>query len=254
MSPKRNTIYTPAYKYPSRSSSTKVKIPQPMDRPIKLTKQSAAQKSEMRYYAHWFTLHHRGIKRPWLGTDPLERRAVSRSQVRGTLPERIMFKELMRFGFMPGADFDFQSSQAGGRLELGGIVADFMFENLKLIIQVQGPYHERFLQASRDAEQKQTLADMGYDVADFDDWEIYNEGILQDKLRRLFGVARSTGRAYKAGMMPLEIEAVVYIPEAGGYMQEYAAIYNALSEVTIKAGDVATQQSILQQGVSSWLL
>ena len=54
---------------------------------------------------------------------------MPKEQVNGTLPERILYLALIRvMHFSPNADFDFQSSQEGGRLELGGLVADFLFE------------------------------------------------------------------------------------------------------------------------------
>lgn len=71
-----------------------------------------------------FTLRRRGVKRIRVGEDELEKRAVSEEAAGGvaTLPERIVYRELLR----RRVTFDFQSSLLGGRLRLGGMVADFI--------------------------------------------------------------------------------------------------------------------------------
>src|SRR3990167_10345885 len=56
--------------------------------------------------------------------------------VRGSLQERIFYKALIDRGFTPDLDFTFQSTQLGGRMELGGIVGDFLIIVPKVIIQV----------------------------------------------------------------------------------------------------------------------
>jgi len=75
----------------------------------------------------WFTLHKRGPRRSRVGEDPLEARAVPHDYIKGTLPERIVYYYLVNYmKFQAGVDFDFQSSMEGGRIELGGMVVDFL--------------------------------------------------------------------------------------------------------------------------------
>ncbi len=58
-----------------------------------------------------------------------------------TEPEWAIYWALLRLGYKPGVDFDFQSSQLGGRLERGGMVLDFIItEPLGLAINVEGEY------------------------------------------------------------------------------------------------------------------
>ena len=44
----------------------------------------------------------------------------------GTFPEFLIFRELLRLSLKPGEDFEFQSSQFGGRSQLGGAIVDFV--------------------------------------------------------------------------------------------------------------------------------
>jgi len=131
-----------------------------------------------------------------VGEDPLEARAVpDKEPHKGTLPERILYLALIRIiHLVPDADFDFQSSQQGGRVELGGIVADFLFPNMRIIIRVQGPTHSGFLRTRKDEEQRGILEEMGFRVFDIDDDPtIYDVYMLEDWLRRKFGLASGRG-------------------------------------------------------------
>ena len=107
--------------------------------------------------------------RPWryrTKADPnllLEARA--QQGIRGSVQERIFYKALVDRGFIPDTDFTFQSSQLGGRLELGGLVADFLFEVPRVIVQVQSSWHTMTLEHKmRDADQLMLLRHMGYTV------------------------------------------------------------------------------------------
>lgn len=167
----------------------RIRIPQPPDRPLQLRQKDLVKREFIKEDPHWWTLHRRGPKRERVGEDPLELRAVPKEQVRGTLPERILYLALIRvMHFAVDADFDFQSSLAGGRLELGGIVADFLFPWMRLIIRVQGPTHTEFLRMRKDEEQRAILVSMGFEVWDIEDKVIYDEYMLEDWLRRKFGL------------------------------------------------------------------
>src|SRR3990167_2754607 len=123
----------------------RIVLPQPEKRPLDIHRRDLVRRGVVSPDARWFTLHRRGPRREDVGGDPREARAVSEEEVRGTLPERIFYLALIRvLHFMPDADFDFQSSLQGGRLEFGGIVADFLFPEQRIIVNVQGPTHDRF--------------------------------------------------------------------------------------------------------------
>lgn len=183
---------------------SRVMIPQPATRPLDIHSKDLIKKLYVTEDPWWFTMHRRGIKRTKVGTDPLESRAVPRSMIRGTLPERIVYNALVNLLHLSsGVDFTFQSSQEGGRMELGGIVADFLFPLMKFVIQVQGPTHEGFLRARKDEEQKNILADMGFRVFDVDLDVIYNEARFEAWLRNLFnlgGVGGGSGGRYTEAM------------------------------------------------------
>ncbi len=85
--------------------------------------------------------------------------------VRGSLQERIFYQALLDRGFIPGEDFTFQTSQLGGRAELGGLVADFIFPVPMVIVQIQSVWHTRTLYHQlRDQDQYMILASLGYTV------------------------------------------------------------------------------------------
>lgn len=129
------------------------------------------------------TIHRRGVLTDdYRAPDPREQYAVSDSEVHGTLPERIFYKANTDMHLIPNSDFEFQSSLNGGRIDLGGMVADFVYRRVSLIVRIQGQYwhgqfdresgnlvHGEIGQARRDDEQGQILASMGFAVVDI--WE-----------------------------------------------------------------------------------
>ena len=185
----------------------RIRIPQPPTRPIQLHQRDLVRRDLISNDPWWFTLHRRGPKRMRVGINPLEARAVSDDEVPGTLPERIMYLALIRvLRMVPNADFDFQSSQQGGRLELGGIVADFIVFQHMTIINPLGPTHSQFLRIKKDDEQKGILEEMGYRVLNIDEEKIYNEFYLESWLRRNFGLRGSRGGNGGGAFGPHDLE------------------------------------------------
>jgi hypothetical protein len=166
----------------------RIKIPQPPFRPVHLHARDVVRTEDIQSTPWWFVEHRRGLNRPLVGANPLEERAIPNSVVRGTLLERIIYKLLVEdFSFVPGTDFTFQSSLDGGRMELGGIVADFLFEYLRIVLNPAGPTHKGYLRAIKDREQSDTLAEMGYRQYLIDQDEIlYRPAELYRHLRSIF--------------------------------------------------------------------
>jgi very-short-patch-repair endonuclease len=126
--------------------------------------------------------------------DPREQRAVSEARIAGTLPERIFFKALLDRGMREGIDFTFQSSLQGGRLFLGGMVADFILTTRSLIVRIQGrKWHTGFEQERKDDFQRDILEGMGYHVLDLFDDTIYDDYLFAEWLRRHIDVHPSMG-------------------------------------------------------------
>lgn len=219
----------------------RIVIPQPAERPLDIHSKDLVKKEYVHDKPWWMTIHRKGVKRPELGESPLELRAVPRSMVRGTLPERIVYNALVNLLHMtPDVDFDFQSSQSGGRIELGGIVADFLFPYLRMIIQVQGPTHSGFLRSKKDQEQIDILADMGYTTFEIDDDVIYNEYRFENRLREIFnlgGVGVGSGGNYNATM-------ATGIPVHPGITY---ATYSSMSEDEYEAYMLNLIHDLLQQ-------
>jgi very-short-patch-repair endonuclease len=84
--------------------------------------------------------------------------------IRGSLEERIFYQALLDRGFIPEVDFSFQSStELGGRAELGGMVADFLFPGPMVVVQVQSYWHTITLEHERrDDDQSLSLQNKGY--------------------------------------------------------------------------------------------
>lgn len=129
------------------------------------------------------TIHRRGLNvADYRPPDPREAWAKPQDEMpmKGTLPERVVYKALEDRHI----EFDFQSSLLGGRVELGGLVADFIISRPPVVIRVQGRFwHGEFdtetgdlesgeiAQGRRDDDQRATLEEMGYSVLDY--WEEY---------------------------------------------------------------------------------
>ena len=60
----------------------------------------------------------------------------------GSLPEYIAYRTFESVGLRPGVDFIYQSPLMGGRLDKGGLVLDFLFNDPPdLAVNVQGVYY-----------------------------------------------------------------------------------------------------------------
>ena len=60
----------------------------------------------------------------------------------GSLPEYVAYEAFQRAGKVPGVDFTYQSPLQGGRMEKGGQVLDFLFNDPPdLAVNVQGVYY-----------------------------------------------------------------------------------------------------------------
>lgn len=121
--------------------------------------------------------------RPWQYRTRLSLQAALEERaaqtVRGSLQERIVYQALVDWGLIPGVDFDFQSSMMGGRAELGGLVADFLFPHIRVIVQVQSYWHQISMEyTQRDANQVAILQSMGYTVLEVWPDTINNQAAL----------------------------------------------------------------------------
>jgi len=139
--------------------------------------------------------------------NPQELRAAQ--NINGTLPERIFYKALVSRKFVPGGDFDFQSSLLGGRVFLGGMVADFIFFTRNLVVRVQGwRWHQSLEATRRDDNQRDVMERMGYTILDISDTICLEELLLENWLRANIDTFSVRGGpfAYSLGIDPLELE------------------------------------------------
>lgn len=183
--------YYPQYGKAAR----RIKMPGIPKRPLRFQIRTLLRKDAIRGKpAWWMNVHRRGISRTRVGISALEQRAVPHSLVPGFLTERILYATLVNlFHFVPSVDFLYQSSQQGGRLEMGGLVADFLFPILRVVINPLGPQHYQFRNVAKDEEQVAILAEMGYQAYLIDEEVIYDEYKLEEFLRRVFGGMTSGG-------------------------------------------------------------
>ncbi len=195
--PRQNRIRTPRYisqRLQSKSQTQRIRIPQPTAKAIHLEKRDVVRWRLLKNKPLEYVLHRRGSRRQLVGEDPREQMAVPKELVNGTLPERIVWRYLVeKLHMADGAEFDFQSSMMGGRQALGGIVADFLFEMLKIVIQVQGPTHDELLRQRKDDEQTMILSEQGYHVYFIDDDTCYDPYALEEWMRRLFNLPEGIG-------------------------------------------------------------
>ena len=172
-----------------QSRRSRIRIPQPKDRVFSFRGKDVLREGLIRKSPWWFTLHRRGPGRPLVGTDPMELRAIPRWRVVGFLRERIVWKWLAtQAHLVPDVDFDFQSSMLGGRMELGGLVVDFLFPFKFLALQVDGPTHTENLRGAKDEEQRLILAQKGYRVANLPIAIIDNESEFENFMRKFLNM------------------------------------------------------------------
>ena len=203
------------FKYTFSKAGPTRKIRIPGQRPPVYLKTQPVKKALLRPRPD-FAIHRR-TRREDLESDPYEKYAVPKWQVTGFQSERIVYKMAMRHGHVPGVDFTFQTSSAGGRLEVGGLVADFIWPRKMLVLQVQGPTHEEYLQGKKDSEQRDMLENMGYTVMYVDLDTVHSQQRLNDFFIRYIDPQ----------------------PTIGGMM------YGSLSNDDSLAGMVTTAQQIL---------
>jgi hypothetical protein len=91
----------------------------------------------------------------------------------GSKPEYLCYQTLIQLGKEPNKDFTYQSPLQGGRMEKGGMVIDFSFNNPPdLAINVQGVYyHYEFgvETRARDLIARAQLAGHGVSLVFIDD-------------------------------------------------------------------------------------
>lgn len=168
-------------KTPRSVRVSRKRTPQPV-RPIVVQTRRPVRYVELRPESG-ILVHRRGLRRALVGVDPREARAVSHDAVAGSLPERILYKALLRRGLREGPDFVFQVSLFGGRQEIAGMVADFAFYPRALIVRVQSDWHLGWEAQTRDDNQREILEGQGWTVLDLWDDTIYNEFLLEAWLR-----------------------------------------------------------------------
>jgi len=161
--------------------------------------------------ARGYVFRRRGIRLPTDPTEWLERRAVPKARVYGTLPERIVYKAFERHRF----DFDFQSSLLGGRQQLGGKVADYIvyLPYGPVIVRCQSfAFHSGVAPRRKDEEDKRILESLTDPVTQknyivYDLWEdvIFDSERLEEWIQRyLLGNYQGQGlRAPRGGDVPV---------------------------------------------------
>ena len=98
----------------------------------------------------------------------------------GSLPEFLVFNSLTTtFNLQQGVEFTYQSPLLGGRLEKGGVVLDFVFnEPPDLAINVQGEYYhygKGSTVSQNDVMVRQQMAGQGIFLIFIDENDIYED-------------------------------------------------------------------------------
>ena len=99
----------------------------------------------------------------------------------GSLPEYLVNEALIELGKEPDLDFFYQSPFAGGRMQRGGLVIDFIFVNPPdLAINVQGEYYHYEMGAdikARDLLARAMLAGDGISLIFIDEGDVYRDAV-----------------------------------------------------------------------------
>lgn len=112
--------------------------------------------------------------------------------------------------------FGMHNSLQGGRIDTGGIVADFIFKTLRVVINPLGPTHDEFLRIKKDQEQIDSLASMGYQVYMIPEDDIYDEPTFIMKMKQIFGWVHSGAgdTSYHSSELNQTLEALLGLEDA----------------------------------------
>ena len=97
----------------------------------------------------------------------------------GSIPEFMVLQALNRLGLRNGVEFTYQSPLLGGRMEKGGAIVDFLFNDPPdLGINVQGEYWhyaQGITKIMSDDMARATLAGQGINLIMIDENDIYKD-------------------------------------------------------------------------------
>lgn len=101
----------------------------------------------------------------------------------GSTPEWAIYWALTQLGLKPNEDFTYQSPQAGGRLEYGGAVLDFLLPARNLGINVQSIYfHYRTVESrGHDMMIRAMMEGMGITVIYIDEEDALRDPLFYTK-------------------------------------------------------------------------
>jgi hypothetical protein len=128
--------------------------------------------------------------------EELEARAVAdRPPHRGSVQERIVYRQCLKDGLVHDVDFSYQPAIEGGRQSLGGLVVDFIFFHLGgpegLALFVNGTtWHTGRAPEARDDLTQDLLRGMGYEITELWDETIADEREFNDWWDRNIRFAR----------------------------------------------------------------
>ena len=170
----------------------------------------------------------------------LEARAAQ--NVEGSLEERIFYKALVDHGFIPGVDFVFQSSEFGGRAELGGLIADFIFPVPRLVVQVMGQYwHSTPEIEARDVTQQALLEMLGYTVMFLWAGVVRDEAALErwidNNLSHLWG---TSSHPLASGSSEAPFTQMLF----GGTMNEYFQLLQRVQDLEKLVSDINVDERL----------
>ncbi len=97
----------------------------------------------------------------------------------GSVPEYVAYTTFIQIGLEPGQDFTYQSPLMGGRLDKGGSIVDFLFNNPPdLAVNVQGVYYHYELGVeakARDMTARASLAGQDIKLIFIDDDDLLRD-------------------------------------------------------------------------------
>lgn len=176
---------------PSKTAKTSINYGYPKAEPIHFKLGNIIRKADV-YKAYGYGIHKsQTFRQKTIGIKPGEERAIPSYMVRGSLAERILYKELQdNYHLTPNLDFFLHNDPY---INLGGSVVGIVFPLLKAVIVIMPSHTDTYSKIRKDAEHRMVIESRGFEVFELLEDDILDGMELDIQLDKFLGWSHSGG-------------------------------------------------------------